>query len=321
MTAKPKAPSTILHQIVDNSRRLAESTKSTYRRDLNKFVAFAGTDPAAWTWQTANAFYEHMLATITPQSANRVMMSLIYAAKQRANLEKDPKLDFCSGIELKVPDKPKGEQRALTEEEVMTLLESVDNDKDPTNLRDRALFVVALETGMRRMSLSAMSFENVMRDPKLGHTIAVVPIKGTAKYPVPLSPTAIAALKPWIAWLRRHNVTSGPIFRALHRSKIGQGVPEISDHAINPNSIYYVVKRRAKEAGIADLHPHSFRHTFITSRRAMGVPDHEIAAVTGHAVDTRGAVRMLTNYTDVGVAGSRAVQNTPAWLTKFVSRG
>jgi integrase len=307
----------VLHQIVESSRRLKPSSKQTYIRDLNKWVRFAGGDPTAWTWQLATSFYEDMLDSMEPQSANRVMHTLIYAVKQRAKLEQNPQLDFVSNIELVRASSPKAAQRALTQEEVERLLSTCRGSTKPADLRDYALMVVALETGMRRMSLQGFERQNIARDAKLGHLVATVPIKQHGPYPVPLSPTAVLALTPWLTWLEMKGISTGPIFRGLPKARIGDLSP-ISDHALTTTAIYQIVAHRGEQAHVADLHPHTFRHTFVTWRRAAGMADHEIAAVTGHTVDSEGKAKMLSNYTDVGVAGKAAVKYTPPWLTKFV---
>jgi hypothetical protein len=88
------ASDSLLHTIVREAPDLAASTKAIYLSDLDAWIAFAGDNPSGWTRTRAQEFYSSLLSRMKPQSANRLMATLTYAAGWWASREQDPKLDF-----------------------------------------------------------------------------------------------------------------------------------------------------------------------------------------------------------------------------------
>jgi len=301
-----------LHMIVASAPDLAPSTRDKYLRDLNTWITFAGEHPSGWTPAQAQAYYAHLLARgLRPQSANRLMSSVQYAAKWWSHQERKPELYFAQIRSSKPSNLIK--QHALDEETAIQLLATC--DKSPPGLRDFALIVVGLETGMRRMSLAAMDLEQLGNKP---YPLIKVPMKGTRDelVPVPLSDAALAALTPWSKYL---GTRRGPIFRPLQRriGASGRFDYEILDRGLSPSAIQKMLATRAVAAKVDHVHPHMFRHTFITWRSKAGHAPHEIASITGHTVPGAGA---LGGYIDMEVIGERMRTSTPSWLTEIIAR-
>lgn len=213
-------------------------------------------------------------------------------------------------------------QRVLTPEEATKLIATC-ADKTPIDLRDRALIVVGLETGMRCMSLAAMRLEAI-ETWKAGYSIVPVPIIGSREpYNVPLSDVAIAALEPWRAWLRTQGLTDGPVFCPLVRrvargGKLVYELPSTAPAALSRVAIYKIVVRRAHKAKLKDVHPNVFRNTFITWRMEAGFAPYKIAAITGLKMTNLTGMGSLGQHIDVAAVGAEARQGTPAWLTKLI---
>lgn len=314
---------TELHDIIKRSRRLAKTSRARYLRDIDQWITFAGEDPINWTRPRAQDFYDHLLdiRKLRPQSANRVLASLQYASKWRAHYQNRPELDFA--FVEKAIARDFNEKHAL-DRNAITLLLAPLNGATPTDLRDFAIFVVLLETGMRRMSLISMSVDRTLIDAeqlvetKLLYPMTWVKMKGGGDKDVaiPLSDTAIAAIKPWRAWLAAHGITKGPMFRGLD-SRMGPRGPiaTAATTALHLNAINRMVDRRAAAAGIGHVYPHQFRHTFITWRAAAGLQPYEIASITGHAIAGLGA---LGDYIDRAVVAQKVRNSTPEWLRELV---
>lgn len=299
-----------LHKIVAEAPDLAASTRNKYLRDLNAWIEFAGTDPSAWTTERAQAFYSHLIKTLKPQSANRLMASITYAAKWWAHYKRRPDLDFSQIRKSKASGKARREH--LDPTDAMRLLKTC--DQTPNGRRDFALMVLGLETGMRRMSLAAVDIEQITTRPYLRVN---VPMKGhgTDLISVPLSDAAFVAIELWLSWL---GARKGPLFRPLTRKLGRNGFEWVCDRtksapAISESTIYKMVKARGETIGL-DLHPHLFRHTFVTWRMEAGYGPHEIAAVTGHALN----IGALGNYVDMQAIGENMRASTPAWLVELV---
>lgn len=317
---------TPLHAVVRDSPSLAPSTRAIYLRDLNKWVAFAGESPAGWTRHRATDFYRHLLATMKPQSANRVMASLRYAARWWATLEAQPSLDFGE-VQL-AANGEKAKRSALSPEEAVLLLDTC-RRATPRDVRDLAILVTLLETGMRRMSLTSMDLEQLdARGGRGGYPVAHVLLKGRAerRHPTPLSETVVAALDPWLLALAGARRRRGPVFCSITPGPAG---PVLGEEALCEQAVYKIVTERAAEAGLRHVHPHVLRHSCITWRIGAGVAPHLVAALTGHRLsgaaagnagsrgDGMGAMHGYVDQTNPVIV-AQVRDTTPRWLAEAV---
>ncbi len=306
-----------LHQVVEQSHSLAVSTKARYLRDLNAWTMFAGAEPSGWTRKKVHDFYSSMLLRgLKPQSANRVLASVQYASKWWATNEGNPALDFAKQIQT-APPKRKAKREALTEAEATDLLGPMLYERDSAiDARDLAMLVLMLETGMRRMSLQSMQIETtsiVWDENEPPH--ALVLIKGGNEEPfnVPLTDACVVALRPWLGYLARNHVRHGPVFRSLWRKGDAYVIHET---AIGRNAIASMVTDRALAVGIKrSIHPHLFRHTFVTWRMGAGYSPHDVAAMTGHKLKGLGA---LGGYIDISAYRERIRTSTPPFLRNLL---
>lgn len=311
----------ILHQIVKDSPRLAKTTREQYLRDLDSWIAFAGPSPTGWTRYRAQEFYMHLLGQMKPQSANGVMAGIAYASAWWARKEGRPELHFA--IVEKAKSQGRATRRPLTHEQAIMLLATCQT-RSPRDLRDRAMIVVGLETGMRRMSLAGMRLDTIALSAE-GYPVAPVPIKGSGEdlYPVPLSDAVMIAIEPWRQWLRSQHKTKGPVFRPITKriGPKGQIVYGVGDGALSQPAIYKTIAYRAAQAGLDGVYPHIFRHTFITWRAEAGMEPYQIAAITGHKIAGLPGVGALGGYINAARIGHDARSATPSWLIELLSRG
>ncbi len=313
ITIRRKAGGTTkLHQLIMGSHRLSPSTKLVYTGNVNQYLAFAGEDPRGWTRLKTQQFYDHLLAAgMKAKSANNVILGVRHATALWAMETNDPGVDFTQ-IQLKLNDAP-GPQRVLTADEARAMLKTCDRRR-PRDLRDFAMMVVALETGMRCMSLADMKWENL----KLGDVPTItVALKGIREpFAVTLSDTATLAFDPWRTFLagRKISVKKGNILRRLDTS-----AGDVSVGAtFSKQSIYNTIAERARDASVDGVHPHTFRHTFTTWRLAAGLGYWEVAAITGHRVTGDGSGALFT-YANKQALGALARNKTPEWLAAYVA--
>lgn len=328
MSSDAQTPDTILHKIVRESPSLAATTKRTYLTDVTSWVAFAGTDPKNWTRWRAQEFYTHLCTRMKTQSANRVMATLNYVGSWWAKMEARPELDF-SLIQKGKPDDV-DEREAITPEQAQRLLQQARTARNPLDrpraLRDEALFVIGLETGMRRISLESMLIEQTGHDAKLGYVVTRVKLKGKPpkyRYPVPLSEAAVAALTPWLGFLKQHSLTTGSVWRSLGKRTQGVQIGK----SLTSQSLYDITVHHGAAVGLPDLTPHIFRHTFITWRLDAGVPPEQIAAVTGHQLPLKFArgdrqvnLGAMAGYIDPKFGAAKVSTGTPPWLLQHLTR-
>lgn len=317
-----------LHDVVRRARDLAPSSRARYLRDLDQWIEFAGVDPSGWTPLRAQAFYDQLLdeKELRPQSANRLMASVRYASKWWAHRKGTNALDFAFVHKANATDKIK--KRALTQEQTERLLLTLKaeaREGNPNAMRDFAIIVTLLETGMRKMSLRSMTIERTIVDASHVATtgsrypLTWVKLKGGGNedFSVPLSDTAILAMTLWLGWLGHRGLTHGPLFRALDKRIGPQGAYlAASKTALSETAINRLLDQRAIAAGIGHIYPHQFRHTFVTWRADAKLSPHEIAAMTGHTLSGLGA---MAGYIDMNAIAERIRNSTPDWLRELVA--
>lgn len=296
-------PRTALHELVEQSQRLAPSTKERYLRDVDRFVVEIGGNPSTWTPANTIRFYEQLLTQMKPQSANRVMAAVKYASSRYAKVHQNPLLDFAAMIEL-AAELPTEKRDKLSDEDAQKVLTSIQNQfNDPRALRDYALFVLLLDSGARRMSLAGLCWENI------ANGFAKVPMKGIPDHSIPMTEAMTNALLDWKLWLEKKEkkLAAGPVFRRLRPGFILG--PGISDQ-----SIYKIVVARCQEAGLdRRVFPHILRHTYVTSAFERGFSPVQVAAVTGHTL--RGSsLGAMAGYIDRKAIGAGLQERTPDWL-------
>jgi site-specific recombinase XerD len=155
--------------------------------------------------------------------------------------------------------------------------------QDLRGLRDRAMLLAGFAGGFRRSELAALRVENVETTPdgliiRLGRSKTDQEGQGR---PVALpygSDRETCPVRALRAWLEQAGITSGPLFRALDRFGV------VSDKALHPDSVGYLVKRAAGRAGFetAEYAGHSLRAGLATQAAMNGATELAIMKQTGH---------------------------------------
>lgn len=312
---------TILHQIL-NRAGFSPVTKSSYARIIDRWVEFAGEDPDGWTPSRAQEFYDQLIeGGLAVQSANVYMDSLRYVSQWHA---KRGGVDFA---DVQRQRGTKGQKRTreggpiLDEDEARALLLTC-RAKSLVDLRDLAMFVAMLETGMRRKSIQGMQLEGFSTS---GTPTVEIPIKGPGgqeTFACPLSDTALAALNAWRHQLHKNGITTGAVFRRIiPRGRRGTSF-DIGEE-LSLTGINEIVDGRAKLAEMRHINPHMFRHTFLSWRTYIAkLSPLEISQLTGHRVSAviEGGVRMslgaMPTYMHRPIEEIR--NSTPEWLRALV---
>lgn len=275
---RPTAPPFDLLAVVNSSRVLAPNTKRGYVTAVKRWLAFAGTANKDWTPQAAEAFYASLLTgpdKVTVRTANTMMWGVSYALGRYAKLTGT--VNPIDAVELGRVRKSDDDtaQTPLTYAQGAALLEACTGN-DIIDLRDRAMAVIGLFTGMRRSSLIDINLDHVQVVPDV--VFLTVTIKGGNRYPVPIHP------KVW-AHTRRYRealgFTKGPLFRSFKQTSMSNRKRPVGP-ALTPDGAYKALGARAKAAGIDDFHPHLLRHTLVTWCLMAEMPVDRIEVITGH---------------------------------------
>jgi integrase/recombinase XerC len=147
---------------------------------------------------------------------------------------------------MKPPVVPDPETRVLRPEEIKALRKACDG-RDFMSRRDLAIVSLFLDTGMRRAELAGLETGHVNIELREAYVLG----KGRRARIVPFGHQTARALDRYERVRKAHKWVGLPGFWLGDRSRVMTG-----------DGIDQMIRRRGREAGIADLHPHMFRHTF-----------------------------------------------------------
>lgn len=278
-----------LEYAVLRSTKLRPRTKELYARCIRNFIAFAGDDPERWTSVRVRKWRDSMYdRAVKAQSINIALNALRFAARRWLGTP----TTFADEVEM-LPRK----RRRITDDRTLTYNESrrllVDCTRQrPRDLRDAAIIVLGLRTGMLRFSLCLIDLNDLgwrtaraLKKPVLSELTFTR--KGGERHTIKLDRETRRALMPWIEWLTSRGITTGPLFRALSRPR-NDGRIAVGNEGLTPDGLYRMLRQRAERAGIADadkINPYVFRSTFLVWAQKAGAEPSQIAAVIGSKAD------------------------------------
>jgi integrase/recombinase XerC len=147
---------------------------------------------------------------------------------------------------MRPPVVPEPETRVLRQEEIKALRKACDG-RDFMARRDLAIVSLFLDTGMRRAELAGIETEHVSIELREAYVMG----KGRRARIVPFGHQTARALDRYERVRKSHKNAHLPGYWLGERSRV-----------MTDDGIDQMIRRRGREAGIADLHPHMFRHTF-----------------------------------------------------------
>ncbi|GEK80366.1 site-specific tyrosine recombinase XerD [Agrococcus baldri] len=270
-------------------RGLSKHTVAAYRRDLGGYLAvleargvtdataITGEDVAAFRGSladrglAASSVARHLSAV---KALHRWLVDERVAADDVAKDQRPPKLPQRLPKAISVSQMQRlldvaGAGAALGDGEAVSDGAAV----DPARLRDLALLELLYATGARISEIIALDVDEVAA---LGeHGLLRVTGKGAKQRLVPVGSYARAAVD---AWLVRG--------RAAFAAK-GRGTPALLLGArggrLSRQAAWEIIQRVAEEAGVRDVSPHTFRHSFATHLLEGGADVRVVQELLGHA--------------------------------------
>jgi integrase/recombinase XerD len=154
----------------------------------------------------------------------------------------------------------------LTEDEINSLL-LTPNVSTEEGIRDRAILETMYASGLRVSELVGLK----QSDVDLLAGLIVCHGKGSKERRVPLGKSAIHWLQQYSAVKAGYGKQSSP-YIFLHRGK-----------PFTRQLAWSMIKRRAEEAGIKNVSPHTLRHSFATHLLQHGADSRSVQALLGHS--------------------------------------
>ena len=252
------------------ARSCSEHTRRAYGRVVRDFLAFVHHHSLDLLPHLAIREYLHWLKSrdLNPRSIARETFALkaFFAFLERLGIvELSPARRIRNRrVGRRIP-------RIPSEQEMEQLLEAA---RTP---RDLAILELFYATGCREAELAGIRVEHIN-----GREIKVRG-KGDKERLVIYGERAARALKNHL-----NGRQSGYLFE-------GRGV----DRPLNPRSLYGIVVRIAKRAGLDGIHPHSLRHAFATHLLRRGADLVTIQRLLGHSSLSTTALYLDLDTTDL----------------------
>ena len=283
------------HLVVE--RGLAANTVESYRRDLRRYEASLAGAGKARLGDVTPADVAEFLAALREGDAEHEALAVSSAARAviavrglhafaaaQGLAETDPARD------VPPPTPPRRLPKAITLAEVERLLAASgpgpdDPSADPRMLRDRALLEFLYGTGARISEVTGLDVDELHLD---ADPVVRLAGKGGKQRIVPVGSYARAAVEAYL-------IRARPVLaRAARR---GPGSPAVFLNArggrLTRQGAWGALRAAAARAGLAQVSPHTLRHSFATHLLDGGADVRVVQELLGHASVTTTQVYTL----------------------------
>ena len=271
-------------------RGRSANTLAAYRRDLIAYCRWldaTGRTLDSVRSSVLDAYVGHLRQRgLSPASVKRATVAVRSLHRFRADeglAESDPSV----GIET--PRVPAGLPKALTEEQVIALLDQVEGDA-PIARRDRAILEVLYGTGARISEVCSLDLGDVDLDAGLLRLFG----KGSKERVVPLGRWARVALAAWIDDGGRPSLAPE---RFARRTDAEAVFLNARGGRLGRQGAWSVVRKYGDAAGLGDrLTPHVLRHSCATHMLDHGADIRAVQELLCHAsITTTQVYTMVSN--------------------------
>ena len=246
----------------------ATNTVSAYRRDLVRYVAWREANP-----NSSIKDYAATLIDLAPSSLER-NYSAIRSFHRYLNRElgiTDPSDELPeTGKRSRLP-------KALTVQEITTLVDAAKDPSNPISLRDYLLLELLYSTGARVSEVVGINLNDFSESQVGDEVISVLKLrgKGGKERIVPLGSFAKSAIEDYLVRTRPSllkRVNENALFLNIRGTRLSRV------------SAWEIVKQAAKKSGLnTRVTPHVFRHSYATHLLDGGADIRVVQELLGHA--------------------------------------
>lgn len=249
------------------ARNVADSTIASYLRCGNNLAAYLvsqgmPTTVTAIRREHIEAFLADMVDRLSAATTAKHYRSLQQLWKW---LLDDGEIERSPMERMSPPAVPEQPVAVLSDDELTRLLAAA-KGTDFEHRRDTAILRVLIETGVRLGELAGVQLDGVDWDQDVIRVMG----KGRRGRAVPFNAKTADALRRYLRARAKHPKASSTT--VLWIGRLG---------AMTESGIYQMLERRGLEAGVADVHPHRFRHSFANDWLSNGGQETDLMRLAG----------------------------------------
>jgi integrase/recombinase XerD len=299
MTAAPtgRRPRTALHRGAADAvvelyldhlaveRGVAANTLSSYRRDLERYLAYLDGRNIATIADVDAAVVSGFLVHLREGDSEHPPLSASSAARAVIAVRGLHRFALRDGLvavdvarEVRPSAPPRRLPKAITVDEVERLLDAAGYAGTALALRDRALLELLYGTGARISEAVGLDVDDLHLGAEPGGTEATVLLsgKGGKQRQVPVGSYAAQALAAYLVRARPELAGAGRGTARLFLN--ARGGP------LSRQSAWVVLRTAAEKAGLTTaISPHTLRHSFATHLMEGGADVRVVQELLGHA--------------------------------------
>lgn len=260
-------------------RGLSSNSISSYARDLTKFESFlmdSNKDYAKLSVQDLTDFEVWLKAMGLALSSINRTLSAVKGFYKYASLEFDianPTLEVVSAkIARKLP-------KALSVDEVTSLIESAKREGDPISLRNYAMLELLYSSGGRVSEIVGVNTGDISVTQTNEGDVTVLKLrgKGSKERLVPLGKFAVAAIEDYFTRTR-------PALAAKNSKSEPALFLNVRGKRLSRQSAWQIVLDAAVATGLeGKVSPHVFRHSYATHLLDGGADIRVVQELLGHS--------------------------------------
>jgi integrase/recombinase XerD len=268
----------------------SSNTLAAYRNDLSQFVMFLEPRVSRWDQVTQEIILDYIMsmkggqeyASSTVARKVAAIKSFFHYLVDQGKLSDDPTATLDS------PKVRKRLPKAISQHDLVRLLDEPAHDQTPKALRDHALLEVLYATGLRVTELVSLNVDDVNL---ASATLRVIRPKDKRERIVPIHERAIEPLQDYLE-RGRLQLLHNPEEAALFLNHRGE--------RLTRQGLWLIVKHYVREVGIhEEVTPHTLRHTFAAHLIDNKADLEYVQEILGHA-----NISTTQIYTQMGKANT-----------------
>lgn len=279
------------HLEVERGR--SSKTAENYRRYLERFLEFAGTDLTVEriTPELVRKFRLWLNRQLTDTGDTLSTLTQSYhliALRGFLNYLSKRDIESMAPNKIELPRTHRKQVTFLHFDEVERLVDAVPDDNTLSHLRDRAIIELLFSSGLRVSELVSLDRDHI-NTKRREFTVRG---KGQKDRPIFISPSAAERIN---TYLEARTDSLAPLFLNYSRNSVADTTGGF--RRLTPRSIQRMVESYAKLAGITKhVSPHTMRHSFATDLLMNGADIRSVQSMLGHT--NISTTQVYTHVTD-----------------------